>query len=72
MTTLVMIAILVFGIVAYRQLPVSDLPNVDFPTVTVTATLPGTSPQTMAALIGEFALYAIPHGSSELRSTVAV
>jgi hydrophobic/amphiphilic exporter-1 (mainly G- bacteria), HAE1 family len=51
MTTLVMIAILVFGIVAYRQLPVSDLPNVDFPTVTVSATLPGTSPQTMAATV---------------------
>ena len=37
MTTLVMIAILFFGIVAYRQLPVSDLPNVDFPTISVTA-----------------------------------
>ncbi len=51
MTTLVMIAILVFGIVAYQQLPVSDLPNVDFPTITVTATLPGTAPQTMAATV---------------------
>ena len=51
MTTLVMIAILVFGIVAYEQLPVSDLPNVDFPTITVTATLPGTAPQTMAATV---------------------
>src|SRR5215467_9789627 len=51
MTTLVMIGILVFGIVAYRQLAVSDLPNVDFPTVTVSATLPGTSPQTMAATV---------------------
>ncbi|HEY2376759.1 MAG TPA: efflux RND transporter permease subunit [Gemmatimonadaceae bacterium] len=51
MTTLVMIAILVFGIVAYRQLAVSDLPNVDFPTITVSATLPGTSPQTMAATV---------------------
>jgi HAE1 family hydrophobic/amphiphilic exporter-1 len=51
MTTLVMIGILVFGIVAYRQLAVSDLPNVDFPTITVTATLPGTSPQTMAATV---------------------
>src|ERR1700755_1792145 len=51
MTTLVMIGILVFGIVAYRQLPVSDLPNVDFPPVTVSATLPGTSPQTMAATV---------------------
>jgi HAE1 family hydrophobic/amphiphilic exporter-1 len=51
MTTLVMIGILVFGIVAYRQLAVSDLPNVDFPTITVSATLPGTSPQTMAATV---------------------
>ncbi len=51
MTTLVMIGILVFGITAYRQLPVSDLPNVDFPTITVTALLPGTSPQTMAATV---------------------
>src|ERR1035437_2601679 len=51
MTTLVMVGILVFGIVAYRGLPVSDLPNVDFPTITVTATLPGTSPQTMAATV---------------------
>ncbi|MGH7669160.1 MAG: efflux RND transporter permease subunit, partial [Gemmatimonadaceae bacterium] len=51
MTTLVMVGILVFGIVAYRQLPVSDLPNVDFPTITVSATLPGTSPQTMAATV---------------------
>ncbi|MEO7086244.1 MAG: efflux RND transporter permease subunit [Gemmatimonadaceae bacterium] len=51
MTTLVMVAILVFGIVSYRQLAVSDLPNVDFPTVTVSATLPGTSPQTMAATV---------------------
>src|SRR6266567_2326823 len=51
MTTLVMTAILVFGIVAYRGLAVSDLPNVDFPTITVTAVLPGTSPQTMAATV---------------------
>ena len=51
MTSLVMIAILFFGIVAYRQLPVSDLPNVDFPTITVTAILPGASPATMAATV---------------------
>ncbi len=51
MTTLVMVGILVFGIVAKSQLPVSDLPNVDFPTITVTAILPGTSPQTMAATV---------------------
>jgi HAE1 family hydrophobic/amphiphilic exporter-1 len=51
MTTLVMVAILFFGIVAYRKLPVSDLPNVDFPTISVTAILPGASPATMAATV---------------------
>ena len=51
MTTLVMVAILFFGLVAYRQLPVSDLPNVDYPTITVTAALPGASPATMAATV---------------------
>src|ERR1051326_132459 len=49
MTTLVMLAILLFGIMAYRQLPVSDLPNVDFPTIQVNASLPGASPESMAA-----------------------
>src|SRR3954462_14920978 len=51
MTTLVMVAILFFGVVAYRKLPVSDLPNVDFPTISVTAVLPGASPATMAATV---------------------
>src|SRR5581483_4115188 len=51
MTTLVMIAILLFGIVAYRQLPVSDLPVVDFPTIQVNANLPGASPETMASAV---------------------
>ncbi|HEV2718721.1 MAG TPA: efflux RND transporter permease subunit, partial [Thermoanaerobaculia bacterium] len=51
MTTLVMLAILLFGIMAYRQLPVSDLPNVDFPTIQVNASLPGASPETMAASV---------------------
>ena len=51
MTTLVMIGILVFGIGAYRQLPVSDLPNVDFPTIQVSANLPGASPETMASAV---------------------
>ncbi|HZE88312.1 MAG TPA: efflux RND transporter permease subunit, partial [Verrucomicrobiae bacterium] len=49
MTTLVMMAILIFGIMAYTRLPVSDLPNVDFPTIQVTANLPGASPETMAS-----------------------
>ncbi|HLJ75558.1 MAG TPA: efflux RND transporter permease subunit [Thermoanaerobaculia bacterium] len=51
MTTLVMLAILLFGIMSYRQLPVSDLPNVDFPTIQVSASLPGASPETMAASV---------------------
>ncbi|MGA2192532.1 MAG: efflux RND transporter permease subunit [Nitrospirota bacterium] len=51
MTTLVMLAILLFGIAAYRLLPVSDLPNVDFPTILVTAQLPGANPDTMASAI---------------------
>lgn len=50
-TTLLMLAILMFGIVAYRQLPVSDLPNVDFPTILVFASLPGASPETMASSV---------------------
>jgi len=51
MTTLVMLAILLFGLIAYRSLPVSDLPNVDFPTILVTASLPGASPETMASAV---------------------
>ncbi len=51
MTTLVMLGILVFGIISYRMLPVSDLPNVDFPTIAVTSSLPGASPETMAAAV---------------------
>jgi HAE1 family hydrophobic/amphiphilic exporter-1 len=51
MTTLVMVAIIVAGIIGYRQLPVSDLPTVDFPTISVSASLPGASPETMAAAV---------------------
>ena len=51
MTTLVMIGILFFGSVAYTRLPVSDLPSVDFPTIQVNASLPGASPETMAAAV---------------------
>src|SRR5207302_2029950 len=51
MTTLVMIAILLFGVMGYRMLPVSDLPNVDFPTILVSASLPGATPETMASAV---------------------
>ena len=51
MTVLVMAGILIFGLAAYRLLPVSTLPNVDFPTIQVTAELPGASPETMASAV---------------------
>src|SRR6202011_1053090 len=50
-TSLLMAAIALFGLVAYRSLPVSDLPNVDFPTLLVIASLPGASPETMASAV---------------------
>ncbi len=51
MTSLVMLAIIVFGVFAYRFLPVNDLPNVDFPTIQVSARLPGANPDTMASAV---------------------
>src|ERR1700736_6020825 len=51
MTALVMIGIILFGIAGYRALPVSDLPNVDFPTIQVSANLPGASRETMASAV---------------------
>jgi len=51
MTALVMIGIVLFGIAGYRALPVSDLPNVDFPTIQVQASLPGANPETMATAV---------------------
>jgi len=51
MTTLLMAAFLIFGVIAYRALPVSELPSVDFPTISVSASLPGASPETMAAAV---------------------
>ena len=51
MTALVMMGILLFGVVGYRSLPVSDLPIIDFPTLQVNASLPGASPETMAASV---------------------
>ena len=50
-TTLVMLAILLFGVMSYRILPVSDLPNVDFPTIQISANLPGASAETMASTV---------------------
>src|SRR2546430_5666673 len=50
-TTLIMAGIVLFGFIGYRSLPVSDLPNVDYPTIQVTAELPGGSPETMASSV---------------------
>src|SRR5882757_5313144 len=50
-TTLLMIAIALAGAAAFRLLPVSPLPQVDFPTVSVSAQLPGASPETMATSV---------------------
>ncbi len=51
MTSLVMIAVLIFGAIGYAGLPVSELPDVDFPTITVSALLPGADPETMASAV---------------------
>ena len=51
MTTLVMISVIIVGIFGYRLLPVSALPRVDFPTINVSASLPGASPETMATSV---------------------
>ncbi|MPZ58764.1 MAG: acriflavine resistance protein B [Rhizobiales bacterium] len=51
MTTLITASIVAFGAFAYQLLPVAALPRVDFPTISVTATLPGASPETMAASV---------------------
>ena len=51
MTTLLMAALLIFGVFGYSQLPNSELPNVDFPTIQVSANLAGADPETMASAI---------------------
>jgi len=61
-TSLLMLAIALFGVVAYRALPVSDMPTVDFPTISVFANLPGANPDTMASAV------ATPRGASSASS----
>ena len=50
-TVLLTVAVVIFGIMAYFQLPVSDLPEVDYPTISVGASLPGANPYTMASAV---------------------
>ena len=73
-TTLMAVAVLLLGVVAFFLLPVSSLPNVDFPTVQISASLPGASPETMASNVAtplerQFSL--IP-GISQMTSTSAL
>ncbi len=51
MTTLLMLSFVIFGLFAFRQLPVAALPRVDFPTINVSVRLPGASPETMATSV---------------------
>src|SRR5271167_3231376 len=70
-TTLIMVAVLLVGLVAYPLLPVAPLPQIDFPTITVSASLPGASPETMASSVAqplERQIAQIP-GVSQMTST---
>ncbi len=51
MTTLLMIGLLIFGVIGYFVMPVDALPTVDFPSITVSAALPGASPETMSSTV---------------------
>src|ERR1700739_2993154 len=71
---LIMVGLLVGGLVAYPLLPVASLPNVNYPTVTVTAQLPGADPQTMGATVAsplELQFGEIP-GLTQMTSSSAV
>src|SRR5918999_950133 len=50
-TTILVAAIVLFGAIGFRALPINDLPNVDFPTISVTAELPGANPEVMASTV---------------------
>ena len=51
MTSLIMLAVMIFGLFAYKLLPVNDLPNIDYPTIQVRSDLPGANPETMASAV---------------------
>src|SRR4051794_24552682 len=73
-TSLLMLGILVFGIGAYNLLPVAALPRVDFPTIVVTASYPGASPDTMASSVATplEQQFASISGLAEMSSTSGV
>jgi hydrophobic/amphiphilic exporter-1 (mainly G- bacteria), HAE1 family len=70
-TSLLMVGILFVGVVAYLNLPVAPLPQVDFPTIQVSALLPGASPATMASSVAQplQTQFALIPGVAEMTST---
>jgi hydrophobe/amphiphile efflux-1 (HAE1) family protein len=73
-TSLLMVGLLLCGLAAYRLLPVSALPNVDYPTISISAQLPGADPQTMASSVAtplEQQMSQIP-GLTQLTSSSAL
>src|SRR6201994_403616 len=70
-TSLLMVGILFVGIIAYPQLPVAPLPEVDFPTIQVSASLPGADPETMASSVAQplESQFALIPGVSEMTSS---
>ena len=70
-TSLLMVGVLFVGIIAYPQLPVAPLPEVDFPTIQVSANLPGADPETMASSVAQplESQFALIPGVSEMTST---
>src|ERR1700689_1707160 len=70
-TSLLMLGILVFGLASYNLLPVAAIPNVDFPTISVNASLPGASPETMASAVATplEQQFAAIQGLSQMTST---
>ena len=71
-TTLLTIGIALAGIAAFMLLPVAPLPRVDFPTISVSASLPGASPETMAALLSALPLMLGTGVGSELRHPLGI
>src|SRR3984957_3419947 len=73
MTTLLMVALVIFGVIGYCSLPVNDLPSIDFPTISVSASLPGANADTMSSAVAtplerQFSLIA---GLDNMNSTSA-
>ena len=67
-TSLLMIGILLAGLAGYRELPVSALPQVDYPTIVVSTTLPGASAETMSSAVTLYSVESQPKCRAEMRA----